>query len=378
MLEKTTYPVEFWIRLHVSVWVWLTSHASSNMSPNYCHQNAVLWSNIFQLISTIFCSKQRCFLFFCWIWIWKMHFSYAEESTYATQHVRIHRAREVVASTDSKVTFPGSYLPPQKEKSNNHLELWYNDTTIHVFTLKTFYFFDWKISSLFLPHLWCFFLRQICVFIGSLNQLCLTTKPSGAVKSCELPWAGQAAPFSSSNLPIVFCWWLLTSLKWNGSLLKETYRTLLINRTKIGRIGTEHVNNVAMYFRFRGKAFSRFLPKNTPQKEGNPSIVNLPLVFSGGVMFYWLPWKLEKTYYTNTWVLKMMGIGKGKLKFELLDYSFTSLLHITYVGIWCICVKFHLIHLCDEEILAKLSDGFRSAFLLSQMFMVCWIYVVKF
>lgn len=42
-----------------------STHAWSNMSPNYCHQSKICWSKMFQLISAIFCSKKSCCI--CWL-----------------------------------------------------------------------------------------------------------------------------------------------------------------------------------------------------------------------------------------------------------------------------------------------------------------------
>ena len=100
---------------------------------------------------------------------------------------------------------------------------------------------DLKPSTPQPPTLWCYFLRQNrqCFHrsFGSLNQLCLTTKPSGAVKSCELPWRWRHGFHHQICRVYVFCWVAYFTPMRRKFIERD-------NQTRMGRIETEHVNYV--------------------------------------------------------------------------------------------------------------------------------------
>ena len=145
--------------------------------------------------------------------------------------------------------------------------------------------------------------------------------------SCEKLWAPleMKSPvfIIKSARGVFFFVGLLTSLKWDGSFIERD------NQTRLKQ------NMSTMFFVGGG---------------GNLSSVDLPLFFSGGVMFYRLPWKVEKPCY------KQMHV-RNEWALEKVNQTGTATL-LFYMKFWCICKKNHL---CDWQILAKWCKGFRSA-----------------
>lgn len=154
------------------------------------------------------------------------------------------------------------------------------------------YLFGWKNikpSTHPSPTLWVFFSPSKSSVFSSVWLLKPIMSHDQAERSCEKLWATLEifSPFSSSNLPGCFFCWVAYFTQMRRKFIKRD------NQTRMGRIKTEHANYVFGW-------------------GGNLSSVDLPLFFSGGVMFYRLPWKIEKTCYKqmhaqNEWALEKVN-----------------------------------------------------------------------
>lgn len=187
---------------------------------------------MFQLIFAIFFSKKSCFAFCCLDLdretahfvlhrdktqqhVPSLHYGSTSFTLFLKNGVKQHQPTQMLLSPKKCINLWKEMLfHPNKIKSWSEKHLSPNICLVE------------KTSNLPRtppPLFGCFFLHQNrrCFHpFGSLNQLCLTTKPRGAVKSCELPWRFFHR-FHHQICRGVFFVGLLTSLKWDGSLLKE-------------------------------------------------------------------------------------------------------------------------------------------------------------